>query len=230
MQDLKDQALTNTIKNLFKNNVNLNQFNLSIEVKESIAHIKGSVPAQKDIKNIRQTVGGVRNLYGLWDFIEISDGQELKVVDIGCGDNKQTPKAVGIDIIDIPEVDIVADLEEGLPLPDNFADHIFAVHILEHINNLVDLMNEVHRVLKPYGVLHVMVPNWRFVNSVADPTHVRFFSLQTFKFFCRPAYPNIHPFKPILAASSKDTVFADIQPVKEGTSPATKEDLVFFFS
>lgn len=48
------------------------------------------------------------------------------VLELGCG-KKKRQGAIGIDRIDLPEVDIVADVEEGLDfLPDGYVDEIYA--------------------------------------------------------------------------------------------------------
>jgi SAM-dependent methyltransferase len=58
---------------------------------------------------------------------------------------------IGIDIRDLPEVDIVADLEKGIPLPNESCSVIQADHFLEHHSDPVFILNEIWRVLKPGG-------------------------------------------------------------------------------
>jgi SAM-dependent methyltransferase len=149
-------------------------------------------------------------------------------LDLGCGAVKQFDGNIGIDRIQAKGVDVIANLEDGLPIASESIGRVFAVHVLEHIVDLRGLLWETHRILKPGGLLHVLVPNWRFVNSVADPTHVRFFDLQTFKAFCRPP-PGWPAFRPLLATVSPDTVYADLEPVKAGEELAASRDLVRFF-
>jgi hypothetical protein len=62
-----------------------------------------------------------------------------------------------------------------------------------------------------------LTPSWRHVNAVADPTHVRLMDIQTFKYFCLP-HPGVPPWQPLAIASSNDTIFADLQPLKYGTT------------
>lgn len=117
-----------------------------------------------------------------------------------------------------PGVDVVADLEGRLPFDDDAFDHVFAIHVLEHISDLLGLMRELHRITRPTGVLHIMTPNWRHVNAVADPTHIRFMDVQTFKAFCQ-VQPGIPPWQPLMISAVADTIFADMQPRKDGTAP-----------
>jgi SAM-dependent methyltransferase len=167
-------------------------------------------------------------MLAVWDLLEV-DGQEPEVtLDIGCGAVKQFDRSIGIDRYRAKGVDIVANLEDGLPIAAGSVGQVFAIHVLEHIVDLRCLLWEIHRVLESGGLLHVIVPNWRFVNSVADPTHVRFFDLQTFKAFCRPP-PGWPAFRPLLATTTQDTVYADLEPVKSGEELAGPRELARFF-
>lgn len=57
-----------------------------------------------------------------------------------------------------PHLDIVADLNQPFPIPDDSFDSILCSDVLEHIANPFAFMNETARVLKPGGDLILMVP------------------------------------------------------------------------
>ena len=63
--------------------------------------------------------------------------------------------------VDLFGADINHDLKNGLPLKDNSADKIYSSHVFEHIpyKDLLDVICEIRRVLKPGGTLLVCVPN-----------------------------------------------------------------------
>lgn len=108
---------------------------------------------------------------------------ERIVVELGCGPNK-VAGAIGVDKFQDENVDVVADIEDGLPfLPDNSVDELFSRHVLEHIENLDLLIKEVYRVLKPKGVHRVIVPHFSNPHFYSDYTHRRFFGLYTFDYF-----------------------------------------------
>jgi SAM-dependent methyltransferase len=200
----------------------------SIRVRGGVAHLHGQVSNRTERVRVRRVAANVRGILAIWDLLAV-DGQELDpTLDLGCGAVKQFDGNIGIDRIQAKGVDVIANLEDGLPIASESIGRVFAVHVLEHIVDLRGLLWETHRILKPGGLLHVLVPNWRFVNSVADPTHVRFFDLQTFKAFCRPP-PGWPAFRPLLATVSPDTVYADLEPVKAGEELAASRDLVRFF-
>jgi predicted SAM-dependent methyltransferase len=110
-------------------------------------------------------------------------------IELGCGPD-HNPEYYGIDARPLPGVDLVWDLEQvPLPLPDECCDEIVSSHTLEHITNLIPLMNECHRLLKPSGVFRATVPQvcdgtgtWH-ASAFQDPTHVRFFVPATWLYF-----------------------------------------------
>ena len=81
------------------------------------------------------------------------------------------------------QVDVIRDLEDAdLPFDDNSVDFVLCSHILEHIRNYIPLMKEIHRVLKPGGILHIRVPEFPCAAAIADPTHVRYFCPESFTY------------------------------------------------
>lgn len=105
------------------------------------------------------------------------------VIELGCGRKKKEGR-IGIDKIDFPTVDIVADFENGLSfLPDNSVDQIYCKSVLEHIENFENLIREMVRVLKEDGRAYVFVTHFSNPYYYSDYTHKRFFGLYTFYYF-----------------------------------------------
>lgn len=114
---------------------------------------------------------------------QMIDGKEPVIIELGCGARKKESR-IGIDAVDLPGVDIVADLEKGLPfLPDNSVDQIHCRHFLEHVRNFESLMAEMVRVLKKDGTAHIFVPHFSNPHYFSDYTHTRFFGLYSFYYF-----------------------------------------------
>lgn len=108
-------------------------------------------------------------------------------LDIGCGANKN-PGFVGIDMLDLPGVDIIWDLEEfPWPLPDECVLTATASHVLEHINPhkgvFIRFMDEVWRVMKPKGQFAFVVPHASSPGYQQDPTHVNMINETTMHYF-----------------------------------------------
>lgn len=80
--------------------------------------------------------------------------------------------------------DIICDIDnEQLPFEDNSVSEIACYETLEHMENLIFVMNELWRVLKPDGVLKGKVPREGGRGALADPTHKRIFITDTFDYF-----------------------------------------------
>ncbi|MHC4586355.1 MAG: class I SAM-dependent methyltransferase [Planctomycetota bacterium] len=122
------------------------------------------------------------------DLEKIINSGEPVIIELGCG-KKKKPGRIGVDKVDLSEVDIVADIEDGLPfLPDRSVDEIHCRSILEHIENFENVMKEIVRVLKRDGRAHIFVPHFSNPYYYSDFTHTRFFGLYTFYYFVDAKY------------------------------------------
>lgn len=73
----------------------------------------------------------------------------------------------------------------GLPFPTGSIESIISHHALEHIGEgFLRLMDECYRVLKPGGVMRIIVPLFPSLTAVEDPDHKRYFMEGTFETFC----------------------------------------------
>lgn len=213
---LRDEALAADVADRLSSDLRTQHLALDVAVSGCVAHVTGTVPAEADRERVRTSVRSVNGILAAWDLVAVAGAGALAVADIGCGATKQVPWAVGVDYVAQPGVDVVANVDEGLPFATASLDHVFAVHILEHVRDMVAVMAELHRVLRPSGLLHVLCPHWRHVNAAADPTHVRAIDVLTFRWFCQPARSDVRPWRPLSVTASADTVHADLQPLHAG--------------
>lgn len=117
------------------------------------------------------------------DLEKIFNADKSVIIELGCGQKKKQDR-IGIDKLNLPNVDIVADLEEGLSfLPDKSVDQIHCRSVLEHIKNFDNLLREMVRVLKDNGKAYIFVPHFSNPYYFSDFTHSRFFGLYTFYYF-----------------------------------------------
>ena len=108
-------------------------------------------------------------------------------LDIGCGRARQ-PDWVGMDLQDLPGVDIVHDWNDiPWPLPDESCVRAMASHVIEHVpphnNGFINFMNEVWRVLKPDGQFAIAMPYATSPGMYQDPTHCNFCNERTWLYF-----------------------------------------------
>lgn len=105
-------------------------------------------------------------------------------LDLGSGPTKKDPYSITIDILDYPEVDIVGDVFDILAsFPANSVDEICTSHFLEHVVDLSRILAEIARVLKPNGVLDVVVPHFSNPYYYSDSSHKTSFGLYTFNYY-----------------------------------------------
>lgn len=109
-------------------------------------------------------------------------------LNLGCGFNP-LPGYVNADKLAACDPDLVVDLEQPWPWPDNSADEIVMNHVLEHLGRtpeqFLDVIREGYRVLKPGGAWRIVVPHPRHDDYLSDPTHVRPIMLTTLEMFDR---------------------------------------------
>jgi 2-polyprenyl-3-methyl-5-hydroxy-6-metoxy-1,4-benzoquinol methylase len=114
---------------------------------------------------------------------------KMRILDIGCGENKvriKGSKVDGMDVLKTKDVDIVCNIEkEKWPINDNTYDVIYARHILEHIEDLPHVLREIIRVGKNHCIVKINVPHFTNNGSYRDPTHKRFFAYRTFDHFAK---------------------------------------------
>jgi SAM-dependent methyltransferase len=99
------------------------------------------------------------------------EGGAVRVLDVGCGINK-FPGAIGIDRIPGTAADVLCDLDRfPYPFRNGSFDHLRAVHVIEHVADVIRTMEEFHRLLRPAGTLYIATPHYTDFSSFCDPTH-----------------------------------------------------------
>ncbi len=109
--------------------------------------------------------------------------EELPVLDVGCGINKY-PGAIGVDRNPQTRADVIADLDHfPFPFRDACFREIRAIHVIEHMADVVKTLEEFHRLLSPNGRAVIITPHYTDFSSFCDPTHrwhLNSFSLRYF--------------------------------------------------
>lgn len=111
-----------------------------------------------------------------------------KILELGSGKHPYKPKkgeeVIHLDIVKLPHIEVVHDLNKfPWPFEDDEFDEIIANNVLEHLNDIVKVMKEIWRILKPKGILKARVPYFAHPNAFTDPTHKQFFTLHTFDYW-----------------------------------------------
>ena len=108
---------------------------------------------------------------------------QLPILDVGCGINK-FPGAIGIDRNPNARPDVIADLDRfAFPFRDGSFREIRAVHVIEHVENVIRTLEEFYRLAAPGARVLIVTPHYTDFSSFCDPTHrwhLNSFSLRYF--------------------------------------------------
>jgi hypothetical protein len=122
-----------------------------------------------------------------------------KTLDLGCGEVPRNPfhadEFYGVDVRsnlagNVRSADLVV---EPIPFDDESFDYLTAYDFIEHVprvvytphrrNAFVEVMNEIHRVLKPGGLFLSHTPAYPHAVAFRDPTHVNIITEETFPLY-----------------------------------------------
>jgi len=92
--------------------------------------------------------------------LNIGCGKDIKEGWVNCDNAKG----------DLPKGVIRVDLSKPLPFPDQTFDEILASHVLEHIVEYANTVDECFRVLEPKGIMTIRTP----YGMNYDARHIRF--------------------------------------------------------
>ena len=127
-------------------------------------------------------------------------------LDLGCGPCPRNP--YGCDEVHAVDLALPAGMDTArftqanlslgpIPHPDSSFDSISAFDFLEHVPRVlatsdgrgtrfpfIELMNQIHRVLKPSGRFYALTPAYPSPEAFQDPTHVNIITEGTWRYFC----------------------------------------------
>jgi SAM-dependent methyltransferase len=107
----------------------------------------------------------------------------MRILDVGCGINKKAG-AIGIDRNAASRADVLCDLDRfPYPFRDSSFDALQAVHVIEHVSDVIRSMEEFHRLVRDGGEVFIVTPHYTDFSSFCDPTHrwhLNSFSLRYF--------------------------------------------------
>ncbi|MCP4252939.1 MAG: methyltransferase domain-containing protein [Candidatus Scalindua sp.] len=118
-----------------------------------------------------------------------------KGIDVGCSHRKTHPDAIGVDITrsgavgsvgsatgKLSKANIVTSGDQLDMFVDGELDYLVQRHNLEHYQDTVKTLQEWKRVVKPGGILGMVIPDDEFCNTIQlDPTHLHVFTQSSFK-------------------------------------------------
>jgi SAM-dependent methyltransferase len=110
------------------------------------------------------------------------------VLDVGCGSAKW-PGAVGLDIAQDTDADVVHDLNAfPYPFEDSSFDQVLMQDVLEHVQEPIRVMDELHRICRPGARIQLRTPHFSSMLAYSDPTHTHYFSGEAIRTLAEPRF------------------------------------------
>ena len=111
-------------------------------------------------------------------------------LNLGCQEDVRKGY-INLDKWDYKGVNVVWDLEETpLPFETSSFSEVVASNILEHMDKLMPLMRELHRITEPNGIIKITVPFYNSPYAVGSLDHKRFFEHNSYQNFTNKFYFN----------------------------------------
>jgi len=105
------------------------------------------------------------------------------VLHLGCG-RKRIDGAVNVDVAKVVAPDVVHDLDQRpWPFRDDEFGEVLAYDVIEHLQDVVATLEEIHRVAREGAIVRITVPHFSSANAYTDPTHRHQFGWSSFHYF-----------------------------------------------
>jgi len=111
----------------------------------------------------------------------------LEKIELGCGVSKRDG-FTGIDILDRDQ-EILWDLRNGIPIPDNSVNEIFSSHFVEHLEekDIEFLIDEIVRVCKRGAEILIVCPH-SDSQEAYFPQHLSLWNEKKVKGICQSTF------------------------------------------
>jgi len=112
----------------------------------------------------------------------VTGHSESDKLDVGCGASR-LPGYLGVDFSGKP--DVVHDLNVfPWPFAENSFRYVACRHSLGHLNDIVKVMEELHRITRGGGIIEIVSPHFSSDNYFTDVTHRHSFGYRSLDYFC----------------------------------------------
>lgn len=108
---------------------------------------------------------------------------QCDMLNLGCG-RKRIAEAINLDITPETGPDLVYDLNSlPWPFPEGHFRELLAYDVIEHLDDVVATMEEIHRICHHGALVRITVPHFSCANAFTDPTHRHYFGRFSFDYF-----------------------------------------------
>ena len=167
----------------------------------------------------------------------MNEKPKLLCLNLGSGFEKrksdENAEWINLDNDPSTEPEVVRDVLKGLPFDNDKFDIVFCSHVLEHFGgyDFIFVMNEIHRVLKPYGELALLSPYHKHFSAWTDPHHKIFFREESFVPWFFPSKSSFSMgikgwFQPVVLENAEDSEFRAVMKKVPNTALVSYKDKV----
>lgn len=115
------------------------------------------------------------------------------IIDLGCGPDKVTPEAFGVDGRDLPGVDYITDsmihdIVSPLAMRVGKVDTVFSSHFLEHLRDQFWALINWRELLKDGGHLVLYLPDGRHYDNKENLEHMIDMNYDDFMFWFKRSF------------------------------------------
>jgi hypothetical protein len=108
--------------------------------------------------------------------------ENCEVLNLGCG-RKYVTGAVNVDVRAETNPDLLQDLNLVPWLfPDDHFKEVLAYDVIEHLDDTIRAMEEIHRICCNEAVVRITLPHFSCANAYTDPTHRHYFGRFSFNY------------------------------------------------
>lgn len=98
-----------------------------------------------------------------------------------------------MDILELPGVDLVHDLNKGIPMKDHGCDFVMAAHILQYVDDLQATLKEIYRVCRHKAILCIVAPYAQVLNHLVNPYYKHLFNEHSPRYWTGDSYTTLVP-------------------------------------
>lgn len=96
---------------------------------------------------------------GITQLLKSIDTEKLLILDLGSSNRRLTKNIFNVDIDNAYNfTDHISDVTKGLPFENNVFDLVLCSAVLEHVNEPIKVVSEIHRVLNHHGLVWSDIP------------------------------------------------------------------------
>ena len=113
----------------------------------------------------------------------VARAKSVPTLHLGAG-REPLAGAVTVDLNGVTDPSVVWDLNKTpWPFADSSFDEVVALSILEHLDDFLSVMGEIHRVCRHSAKVNILVPHFSSAATHVDPTHKMHLSARSCDYF-----------------------------------------------